>query len=151
MSRVLTLMAGTSINPLLRAAHLASKNYTVSLLLPWIDITQQPLLFPRCSAYTCMHTHAHIHTYTCLSSFPAASHSTSHASRRSGSGSGCVTCASRPIWRWSPTTVEPTSPGPHAPLVLTSPGPHVVVAWQALEEKLSLHWYPAIYDTMSSS
>jgi len=39
-------MTGTSINPLLRAASLASKGYEVSLVLPWLLPAQQPTLFP---------------------------------------------------------------------------------------------------------
>ena len=39
-------MTGTSINPLLRAAHLAARGYTVNLVLPWLSCEQQPTLFP---------------------------------------------------------------------------------------------------------
>jgi len=39
-------MTGTSINPLLRAAHLAMKGYNVSLVLPWLPIEQQDAVFP---------------------------------------------------------------------------------------------------------
>jgi len=39
-------MTGTSINPLLRAAHLAMKGYKVSLVLPWLPIEEQEAVFP---------------------------------------------------------------------------------------------------------
>ena len=37
---------GTSVNPLLRAAHLAVKGFSVCLVLPWLSPEQQPILFP---------------------------------------------------------------------------------------------------------
>ena len=37
---------GTSVNPLLRAAHLAVKGFPVCLVLPWLSPEQQPILFP---------------------------------------------------------------------------------------------------------
>ena len=40
-------MTGTSVNPLLRAAHLAKAGYDVCLLMPWLEREQQPLLFPK--------------------------------------------------------------------------------------------------------
>jgi digalactosyldiacylglycerol synthase len=41
-------MTGTSVNPLLRAAHLAKAGYNNTLYLPWlVDVTQQDLLFPK--------------------------------------------------------------------------------------------------------
>ena len=39
-------MTGTSVNPLLRAAHLVERGYSVSLVLPWLTPEQQPKLFP---------------------------------------------------------------------------------------------------------
>jgi len=39
-------MTGTSVNPLLRAAHLAAKGYNVSLLLPFLPPSEQTSLFP---------------------------------------------------------------------------------------------------------
>ena len=40
-------MTGTSINPLLRAAHLSAKGYNVTLMLPWLSPAEQPTLFPQ--------------------------------------------------------------------------------------------------------
>ena len=40
-------MTGTSINPLLRAAHLATAGYPTTLVLPWLEPEQQPTLFPE--------------------------------------------------------------------------------------------------------
>ena len=40
-------MTGTSINPLLRAAHLSAKEYNVTLMLPWLSPAEQPTLFPQ--------------------------------------------------------------------------------------------------------
>ena len=45
-SAALPWMTGTSVNPLLRAAHLAKAGYDVSLVMPWIEREQQPRLFP---------------------------------------------------------------------------------------------------------
>jgi len=84
-------MTGTSINPLLRAAHLASKGYTVSLLLPWIDISQQRLLFP----------------------------------------SGVTFDEPRQQEHWIREWLREL---------------RVVSNLEALEERLSLRWYPAIYE-----
>jgi len=39
-------MTGTSVNPLLRAAHLSKKGYNVTLLLPWLTPDEQQALFP---------------------------------------------------------------------------------------------------------
>jgi digalactosyldiacylglycerol synthase len=39
-------MTGTSINPLLRAAHLSDKGFPVCLVMPWLLPEQQPKLFP---------------------------------------------------------------------------------------------------------
>lgn len=40
-------MTGTSINPLLRAAHLSASGYNVSLVLPWIPPNEQDAIFPE--------------------------------------------------------------------------------------------------------
>ena len=40
-------MTGTSINPLLRAAHLAKKGFAVNLVLPWVPPEQQEVIFPE--------------------------------------------------------------------------------------------------------
>eukprot|EP00965_Chrysotila_dentata_P051984 1725301-Pleurochrysis_carterae.AAC.1 len=40
-------MTGTSVNPLLRAAHLVCKGYDVTLMLPWLPPAEQDLLFPK--------------------------------------------------------------------------------------------------------
>jgi len=39
-------MTGTSINPLMRAAYLATRGIPTTLVLPWLQPEQQPLLFP---------------------------------------------------------------------------------------------------------
>lgn len=46
-SAALPWMTGTSVNPLLRAAHCALKGLPVNLVMPWLVPEQQPLLFPR--------------------------------------------------------------------------------------------------------
>ena len=46
-SAALPWMTGTSVNPLLRAAHLAAKGYATTLVLPWLLPSQQPKLFPE--------------------------------------------------------------------------------------------------------
>ena len=46
---------GTSVNPLLRAAHLATKGFPVCLVLPWLSLEQQPILFPAGLTFSASH------------------------------------------------------------------------------------------------
>lgn len=51
---LLDLHAGTSINPMLRVAHLAADpQRRVALVVPWVVPEQQPLIYPAGVTFTC--------------------------------------------------------------------------------------------------